>query len=266
MNHQCPYCSYSRSWVIRREKRKCKKCRREFSSQKYPVTRIRSTLKEWKQCIHVFLRQRAGLTVSNETGIPHCRVTAMIRLLRELMCQDDPGFFVGPIEMDETYIGGQRKNKHLHIRRIKSRKGHGTEKLPIVGIFDRYSGQVYAEVLEKKLSIDHIIRVLHNHAVRGTMIYTDGFNMYRILWTERFLHAYVNHDAGEYVRGQVHTNNIEGFWGILKRKMSCIGGMRRERLHLFVAEIVWKFNHRSFSLAEQEELLLQLVIKFGGRS
>jgi hypothetical protein len=83
--------------------------------------------------------------------------------------------------------------------------------------------------------------------------------MYRSIWKDGYAHHYVDHEGGEYVRGTVHTNNIEGFWGILKRKMGCIGGMRRDRLHLFVGEIVWRFNHRLIPLEEQEKILFKLV-------
>jgi transposase-like protein len=182
------------------------------------------------------------------------------------MTEDTPSPFAGPVEMDETYIGGQRKNKRLHIRRIKAKKGHGTDKLPIVGLFDRASGQVYVEVMSKKLSMPHIFKTMAERVKPGAEVFTDGFKMYRGLVKKGFRHSYVDHDGGEYVRGIIHTNNIEGFWGILKRKLSCIGGMRRERLYLFVAEIVWKFNHRTESLAEQEQQLLNLVFRFGGKS
>lgn len=263
---QCPYCTYTRSWVIRRSKRKCKQCRKEFSTQQYPVPGIRSTQQEWKDCIQVFLRQRAVLQVSSEISIPHCRVSRMVNVLRMCMATDTPDIFAGPVEMDETYIGGQRKNKKLHIRRIKAKRGHGTDKLPIMGIFDRYTRQVYVEVMTKKLSMPHIFKTMDKRVSAKAVVFTDGYKMYRGLKQKGFRHEYVNHDGGEYVRDMVHTNNIEGFWGILKRKLSCIGGMRRERLHLFVGEIVWKFNHRNNSLTEQEQLLLHLVTKFGGRS
>ena len=72
---------------------------------------------------------------------------------------------------------------------------------------------------------------------------------------------FVDHDGGELVRGEIHTNNIEGFWGILKRKLGCIGGMRRERLYLFVGEIAWKYNHRFMTITEREQALLKLVLK-----
>ena len=234
--------------------------------RQYPVMGIRSTENDWQRCIHIFLRERAGLRISDEMGIGHCRAARMAHALRMIILNDIPDIFAGPVELDETYIGGQRKNKRLHIRRIRAKRGHGTEKLSIVGIFDRASGQVYVETMMRKLDINHIFSVLKCRAVSEARVFTDGFKMYRGMKEFGWKHEYVDHDDGEYVRGDVHTNNIEGFWGILKRKLSCIGGMRRNRLHLFAAEIVWKFNHRKLTLAEQERQLLDLVIEFGGRN
>ena len=264
MPSTCPACSYSRSWIIRRSKRKCKHCRHEFSINIYPVKSIRSTAGEWEKCIHTFLRERAVLRISDEIGINHCRVAKMVAILRQCMASDVPEIFNGPIELDETYIGGQRKNKCLHIRRIKAKRGHGTDKLPIMGIFDRSTKQIYVEVMPVKLSMHHLFRITSERLAPNAFIITDGYKMYRGFKNKGFGHEYVDHDGGEYVRGELHTNNIEGFWGILKRKLGCIGGMRRNRLHLSVAEITWKFNHRSLPLGQQGKLLMDLVAKFGG--
>lgn len=266
MPHKCPFCSYTRAWKIRRDKRKCKKCRREFSSKIYPVKGIRSTEKQWKDCIKVFLRERTIKRIVEETNIPHCRIEYMVQHLRDCMVEVLPNKFEGPSEMDETYIGGQRKNKCLHIRRIKAKRGHGTDKLPIMGIFDRSTGRVYVGLMKKKLSMKCILKILHKRTVPNSKIYTDGFKMYRMLPNYGYQHEYVDHLQGEYVRGEVHTNNIEGFWGILKRKLGCIGGMRRDRLYLFVAEIVWKFNHRNMQMKEREEALFKVIknTTFGG--
>lgn len=259
----CPYCGFSKSWILRREKRKCKKCRREWSQRKYPVSEIRSTEKEWQKCIDVFLRERTIHRIMQETKIPHCRVERMVLRLRKCMHENMPRAISGIVEMDETYIGGQRKNKRLHIRRIQAKNGHGTDKLPIMGLFSRFSGEVYVEVLERKLDIKKIFSIIAQKVGPTGTIYTDGFKMYRGLKQLGFVHEYVDHDGGELARGDIHTNNIEGFWGILKRKLSCIGGMRRTNLYLFVAEIVWKFNHRKETLEEQKNELLKLI---GGRS
>lgn len=259
----CPSCHYSRLWKIRREHRKCKRCRREFAPYQYPVPGFHRTEQRWKQCIAVFLRERTIGRMTEETGFSHGTIERAVMQLRLTMASAIPEPFAGPLEMDETYIGGQRKNKRLHIRRVQAKKGHGTEKLPIVGLFDRTSGTVFVVVEPRKLDIAFIVTTMKQRVVPGARIYTDGFKMYRCLPKHGFLHAYVDHDGGEYVRGAVHTNNIEGFWGILKRRLSCIGGMRRKYLHLFVAEIVWKFNRRSLPLHKQEEILFHIII--GGR-
>lgn len=233
----------------------------------YPVAGIRSTETEWKQCISVFLRERTVKRIVEGAHIPHSRTEHMVMHMRRVMSADIPATLLCPVEMDETYIGGQRKNKRLHIRRIQGKRGHGTDKLPIVGIFSRTTGQVYVEVLERKLDVKKIFQTIETLVPAGARICTDGFKMYRGLPKLGYKHEYVDHDDGELVRGNIHTNNIEGFWGILKRKLSCIGGMRRSSLHLFVGEIVWKFNHRKQALGEQESALLNLVSsrEFGGR-
>ena len=183
------------------------------------------------------------------------------------MLNDPPTRFNGICEMDETYIGGQRKNKRLHIRRIKCKRGHGTDKLPIMGLYGREEGQIYVEVIPK-LSIKRILEIIKEKVVKGSQIYTDGYKMYRCLPKHGYPHEYVDHDGGEYTRDKIHTNNIEGFCGTLKRKLGCIGGMRRDRLHLFVAEIVWKFNHRNYPKKVQEERLINLLKRgrFGGKT
>lgn len=257
----CPFCSYGRSWAVRRKKRKCKRCRREFSNNTYPVPGFRVTKKLWQVAIATFLRERTVRRIAEETGLSIKTAQRMAHHLRTQMAQVRPDLFQGPVEMDETYIGGQRKNKKLHIRRIKGKRGHGTDKLPIVGLFCRDSGQVYVDVEPRKLDVAYIFKTIQERVAPGSRIYTDGFKMYRGLSKLDYIHEFVDHANDEYVRGEIHTNNIEGFWGVLKRKMGCIGGMRRDRLHLFVAEIAWKFNHRKQALKEQEVTLLSLILK-----
>lgn len=216
---------------------------------------------QWECAVHTFLRERALARVSTEVGVSMKTAQRMTHFMRTRMSQDIPKPFSGIVEMDETYIGGQRKNKKLHIRRIQTKRGHGTDKLPIVGLFSRDQGTVLVVVEPKKLDIAFIRKLIRAQVVAGSSVYTDGFKMYRSIPHDGYIHAFVDHDGGEYVRGDIHTNNIEGFWGILKRKMGCIGGMRRERLHLFVGELAWRFNHRKKSLEEQERVLRQLIIQ-----
>ncbi len=67
---------------------------------------MRVTEAQWRSCIQVFLRQRTIRSIVEETGLSHCRVEKMVFRLRELMHKDVPKNFLGPVEMDVTYIGG----------------------------------------------------------------------------------------------------------------------------------------------------------------
>lgn len=257
---RCLSCGFGRSWKLRRNKRKCKRCRREWSERICPVAGFRIDADDWATAIRVFLRERTGQRLAGEIGVSLKTAQAVAARFRQVMASDPTMAMFGTVEIDETYIGGQRKNKRLHIRRIRSKPGHGTDKLPIVGLFCRDTGQVLACVEPRKLDMGFIARLVQAKVAPGSRICTDAFKMYRGLAALGYSHEYVDHDGGEMVRGDIHTNHIEGFWGILKRRLSCIGGMRRDRIHLFVAEIVWKFNHRHLPFEDQERALLELVL------
>ncbi|MDD4319900.1 MAG: hypothetical protein PHW10_06300, partial [Candidatus Peribacteraceae bacterium] len=74
------------------------------------------------------------------------------------------------------------------------------------------------------------------------------------------------HEAGEYVRGEVHTQSLDGYWGMLKNHLAVIGGIRKKHLHLFIDEHVWRYNHKDLTRREQVQLLYRILLKFGGRS
>lgn len=222
---------------------------------------FRITAIVWRKAVAIFLRERTEVRIAEEAAVSLKTAQKMAHHLRLTMAAEVPELFSGDVEMDEAYIGGQRKNKRLHIRRIQGKRGHGTDKLPIVGLFSRKTGQVFVVVEPKKLDVKFVFAIIEERVAKGSRILTDGFKMYRGLPAIGYAHEFVDHNDGEYVRGDVHTNNMEGFWGIMKRKLGCVGGMRRDRLHLFVAEIVWKFNHRNETLVERERSLLRLIFR-----
>lgn len=258
----CPNCGLRRSWKIRRGKRKCKKCRREFAPGRWPVAGFRMGADAWSRAADAFLRERTVRALAASCGTGIRRAHEIARAFRLAMATEAVPVFRGPVELDETYIGAQRKNQRLHLRkRYPPKRGHGTHKLPILGIFDRKSGLVRVEVEPRKLDVGFLRGVVREQVRPRARIFTDGYNAYVLLEQDGFRREWVNHDAGEYVRGDVHTNNIEGFWGIMKRRMSCIGGMRRSRLHVFAKEVAWRFNHRRVDLDGKKRALLALVFR-----
>lgn len=117
----------------------------------------------------------------------------------------------GIVEMDETYIGGKPRFKG------QSKRGRGTNKMPVIGAVER-GGQVYAEAMQAGKMTRHILRgfVLRQIDGKNTRLISDEFSGYSNI--RHFVAEYdsINHSK-EYVRGDTHTNNIEGFWALVKR-------------------------------------------------
>ena len=171
------------------------------------------------------------------------------------MVKDIPKeLFSGIVEVDETYLGGQKKNKRKsqlkkdkQIFEKESKRGFGTTKQPIFGILCR-SGKVYAKLVDRTEAGD-LLPIISGRVKVGTRICSDTWRAYTGLATKG------------YVRGKNHINGLEGFWGYLKRQLASRGGIRRKRLPLYLAEYVWRYNHRKLSIKQQVNRLLNLVAK-----
>lgn len=262
----CPRCGYPRHWNLRRGRLKCKRCRLEFSPGTAVVRGSRMDAGELRASALAFVALRTVRGVAAATGTSAMTAQKACHRFRLAIAAEERTPFAGPVEVDETYVGAQRKNQRLHIRKLyPPKRGHGTNKLPVIGACDRATGTVRVEVMARKLDKGVVLGFVSRSAVPGTRVFTDGFPYYRDLARLGFAHEWVDHNAGEYVRGDVHTNGIEGFWGFMKRRMGCIGGMRRDRLGLFATELAWRYNRRHLSDDEKADLLVGLVIKFGGR-
>lgn len=262
----CPVCGYTKSWAIRRYHRKCKNCRSEWSPNTYhPVSGFRLSRREWYQIIKTFLRDGTITTVQDECNIAYATAQKSVAFIRLVMSQDAPELFMGTCEADETYVGGAWKNKAVHIRKQGTKRGRGTQKQAIFGLIQRNPSQIRIQLVPntKGKTLRPIIR---SKVCRGSIIYTDGHKGYRALKREGYFHDWVDHDAGEYVRGKVHTQTIDGYWGLLKTHLDSIGGIRKEHLHLFIGEHQWRYNHRHLTRKEKVKKLYQIFKRFGGRN
>lgn len=261
----CPYCGYVRSWTIRRHHRKCKQCRHEWSPGTYhPVSGFRLNRRELRRILDAFLRDGTINAVAEECRIAYATAQAVVSATRTVISQDIPTQLSGICEADETYVGGSWKNKAVHIRRQGSKRGRGTNKQAIFGIVQRTPQQVHLSLV-KDTTNRSLIPIIRSMVVSGSTIYTDGRKGYRRLPRYGYRHDFVDHEAGEYVRGEVHTQTIDGYWGLLKTHLDSIGGIRKERLSFFIGEHQWRYNFRHLTRKEQMERIYQLLTRFGGR-
>lgn len=263
--HLCPRCGSRSFWFTNRGTRKCRRCRRESSIRTaYPVPGFRLTRTDWHRAIEAFLSHRRVRAVEARCRIAHQTATAVVRRIRETMTADVPELLAGTCEADETYVGGAWRNKAVHIRRQGTKRGRGTSKQAIFGLVQRQPQRVRVWLVPDTQRAT-LLPVLASTVIRGSTVYTDGLAVYRILPQLGYLHAWVEHDRGEYVRGPVHTQTLDGYWGLLKNHLAATGGIRKRFLPLFIGEHVWRYNHRTLPLREQVHRLYR-QITFGGLS
>jgi transposase-like protein len=259
---KCKKCGGRRFWKVRRDRLKCKKCRYEF---KFKIGNINLALNDWKALLKWFLRCQSINAICEETGISKYKVLKALSLVRQLMIRDIPKVFEGIVEVDETYLGAQKKNKRKSqllkekLEGKESKRGFGTTKQPVFGILCR-SGKVYAELVDNTKAKD-LIPIITKRVKSGSRICSDTYRSYTGLAARGYVHRTVEHSQKEYVKGKNHINGLEGFWGYLKRQLASRGGIRRERLPLYLAEYVWRYNNRKLTIEKQIEKLLNLVVK-----
>lgn len=144
----------------------------------------------------------------------------------------------GVVEMDETYVGGKPRYKG------QSKRGRGTSKMPVIGAVER-GGNVVAEPLNGKMN-RHALRsfVLRSMDGQATHLISDEFLGYTNMRAFVAKHEQINHSY-EYVRGDIHTNSIEGFWATVKRAYM---GQHHHYTHkyaaLYIGEACFKYNNR----------------------
>ena len=260
---RCPRCGDKKNWAVRREKRKCSSCKYEWRPNPMP---LRLSRVEWKRLLRWFLLGQSSARIAEESHIDRKKVLEALTLVREAMARDIPPVFEGTVEIDETYLGGSWKNKRNEVRSKGSKRGRGTTKQAVFGVLCR-NGQVWAKVVPN-VEADTLMPLLRKRVVTGTTVCSDTFSSYTGIAARGYVHRLVKHDQGEYSDGKGnHINGLEGFWGYLKRMLASKGGIRRERLYLYLAEYVWRYNHRRLKIGDQIEIVLSLIgnsYKFSG--
>lgn len=191
------------------------------------------------------------LIASNRNGISSCELARalkvqqrtawfMLHRIREAMRNETFERMRGPVEADETYVGGKYHAQRDHHGRAM-RKGPNHGKTTVMGIVQR-GGGIRAFVVPKDTAITLRERLRRN-VEPGEVVYTDSAAAYGRLSNE-YVHHVINH-ATEYVRGHIHTNSIEGFWSVFKRTIrGTYIAPRPRHLQAYVEEQVFRFNAR----------------------
>jgi transposase-like protein len=249
----CPKCRSKKVYLLSNGKRKCSQCKYEFTPHRLPLYLTRD---QWREIIRWFLLEQSSQNISLTTGFERKRVLRALTYIRTSLTKDIPEIFSGTVEVDETYLGGQWKNKRRSVRDQGSKRGRGTTKQPVFGILCR-NGTVWAEVVDD-VGAETLQPLISKKVSAGSIVCSDTWKAYTGIASRGYVHRLVNHGEKQYSDGKGnHINGLEGFWGYLKRKLVSKGGIRREKLPLYLGEYVWRYNHRY----ENDNVKVKRIIK-----
>jgi transposase len=240
------------------------KARRSFAcewcgAQVYPTAgtpfdRTRTSLRDWFFVMFLFTTSRNGVAakeVERQIGVTYKTAWRMCHEIRKYMViidGDEPiGGFLRTVEVDETYIGGAAKGMGM---------GYKGNKTAIIAMLER-NGNVISKVIPNRRKSTLQGAIVEN-VKPYTILHTDDFISYDGVQHvgKSYDHHTVNHSAGEYVRGRVTTNGVEGFWSQLKRGINGTHiHVSAKHLQKYLGEFEFRHNRRQFPHLMLDELM-----------
>ena len=243
----CPYCKSPNTTPVPDEARHhCNNCNTSFSVTVGTIFHhTHLPLQKWFLAVTLVLNAKKGIAarqLARDLLVNKDTAWRIGMQIRKAMTQaNQRQLLTGLVEADETYIGGKpRKGDGGE----KPKRGRGTKKTPVVGMIER-GGQVRAEVVkDRKLTAKKLSSLVRKNVdIKNATLITDEYSGYVAI--KRFMpHETVNHQVW-YVDGHKHTNNIEGFWALLKRGI--VGQFHKVSLRYlpkYIDEFCYRFNNR----------------------
>jgi len=238
----------------------------------------------WFYAMYLMTSTRCGISakqLERELGVTYKTAWRMFTLIRNELMGPEPTQMAGKVEMDEMYVGGKpRASDKAKWDKAPSRQSAAVKwsrenKTTVFGMVERNTkehvcgskpkvtnyGKVAAYVVPQKLQ-SSVVGHIDTHIERAAVLYTDDARVYDTLAKSGWEHRKVNHSEGIYVSGDNHTQQIEGFWSLVKRGISGTHhSVSAKWLQGYLNEYVWRYNHRDDGRSMFGLLILRAALR-----
>jgi transposase-like protein/ribosomal protein L37AE/L43A len=247
----CPFCGSLN--VCRFSNGKIFKCREKQCRCKFSVTvgtiyeNTKIPLTKWFLATYILAVHSKGISslqLASWLGVTQKTAWHLNHRIRVMLTDNAPELLEGIVEIDETYIGGSLKNIHASKKERLNLKREDNKTM-VFGAIQR-GGKVRTKVIPQT-NLENVNEAIENFVALDSTMVTDEHHAYNKVG-KKYNHKKVNHRNKEYVRKEdilVHTNNIEGYWNILKKQIDGIHhSVSPKHLQRYCNESAFRFNNR----------------------
>ena len=242
---------------------RCRDCKKQYTVRKGTVFEdSRIPLRHWCFAFWAACSSKKGVSakqIQRQTGLSYKSALFLMHRIRHAMAptpEPDPKLD-GIVEVDETYVGGKPRKKGW--KDPKNRRNNWSNKIRVVGMVQR-GGDIRAEVAAS-ITTKNLRDVVMENVDTTARLITDEYVGYRNIGKQFQSHETVAHTKGEYARGDVTTNTIEGFFGLLKRKLyGTHHAVSKAHLNRYVYEAAFIYNHRNMDDGARTEAAIRRAV------
>lgn len=263
----CPYCCCGKSYVIEGGKRF--KCADSNCYKKYSVTvgtvfhASNIPLTTWFPAMYIITAHKKGISsvqLAKDLGVTQKTAWFMLHRIRESLKDRDSNLLTGTVEVDETYMARKFRSKYVGLTPDEVEKFNEqpptkkNTKGAVIGLVQR-DGKAIVKAIDS-INRDNIKATVRKHISTEAMLMTDESNLYRHS-LNGYANQSVNHSSKQWTKGDVHTNNVENLWSVMKRGIYGIyHQISAKHLQAYCDEFAYRYNSRSVKDGDRFEIAL----------